>query len=201
MRIKQSGISMIDVLVTIVITLVGLLGLSSLQFKASRATLDSGNRSQAVWVLEDLTNRMRSNLVAIESYATNGELRADPWCGEQAQTIKICSAHHNGSARVSAQACSATEQAQSDLYEVLCGYGVNAANNEIIFSSAADFIANPGISISLDSATGVADINLAWDVRTSGVDASGKTIYALTDSKNPDDSINLRTSISTRIHP
>src|SRR5690554_8157625 len=66
----QRGINMVEVLVTIVIISVGFLGLNSLQLQASRSTLDSGNRSQAVWVLEDLTNGMRANIVGIEHYGT-----------------------------------------------------------------------------------------------------------------------------------
>jgi type IV pilus assembly protein PilV len=40
------GLSLIEVLVTITITSIGLMGLVSLQMQAVRATTDSGNHSQ-----------------------------------------------------------------------------------------------------------------------------------------------------------
>src|SRR5690554_8096247 len=108
---KQRGINMIEVLVTIVITSVGLLGLNSLQLQASRSTLDSGNRSQAVWILEDLTNRMRANLVGIQDYDTDGKKN----CSSLSVSTH-CSSFHNGTNKVmAANSCTATQQAKSDL--------------------------------------------------------------------------------------
>src|SRR5690554_7135901 len=118
----QRGISMVEVFVTIVITSVGLLGLNSLQLQASRSTLDSGNRSQAVWVLEDLTNRMRANIVGIEHYGTGSTAMK---CGGTMPTM--CSSYHDGSNKVLAAAnCGNEEQAKSDLHEVLCGFGARS---------------------------------------------------------------------------
>ena len=190
---KQRGINMIEVLATIIITTVGLLGLNALQLKASRATLDSGNRSQAVWMLEDLTNRMRANLVGINEYDTNGEMS----CGT---APKICSAYHSGANRVSAPSdCSVAEQAASDLHEVLCGYGA-AVNDNITFSSAADFIANPRVDVSVGE-DNVAEIIFSWDVRTSGIDEDGNIVYALPDGTETDETIVLRDRVTARVHP
>lgn len=193
---KQRGITMMEVLVTIIITSVGLLGLNSLQLKANRSTLDSGNRSQAVWVLEDLTNRMRANVTDLAQYDTAGaELKCDT-----ITVPTICSAYHSGSGRVTAPtACAVAEQAESDIYEVLCGYGSSVNSSDVTFSSAANFIANPGLKVAVNS-NNVAEITLSWDVRTSGT-KGGETIYALQDGKNADHNIDLRTSISTRVHP
>ena len=187
---KQRGINMVEVLVTIVITSVGLLGLNSLQLQASRSTLDSGNRSQAVWILEDLTNRMRANLVGIDDYHTGGEMT----CGT---APTICSSYHSGSTKVmAATSCNAQTQAKSDLHEVLCGFGATVSGSEVTFSSAANFIASPSLNVVVD-ANKNAKITLGWDVRTSGQDTSGKAVYAA-------DSANLKTqraSISTEVHP
>lgn len=183
---------MIEVLVTIVITSVGLLGLNSLQLQASRSTLDSGNRSQAVWILEDLTNRMRANLVGIQDYDTGGVKKCD------ATAPTNCSSYHNGTGKVAAaNSCTAADQAASDLHEVLCGFRTSTAgSNDIVFSSAANFIANPELTVVVD-ANNSAEITLSWDVRTSGQDTSGAEIYA-TDSSN----ISVqRASISTEVHP
>lgn len=188
---KQRGINMVEVLVTVVITSVGLLGLNSLQLQASRSTLDSGNRSQAVWILEDLTNRMRANLVGVQDYDTDGVKKC-------VAAPTNCSSYHNGSSKVlAANNCTATQQAKSDLHEVLCGFRTQAAgNDDIIFSSAANFIANPELTVNVDS-NNSAEITLSWDVRTSGQDSSGKAVYTA-DSSDID---KQRNSITTEVRP
>lgn len=189
---KQRGINMVEVLVTIVITSVGLLGLNSLQLQASRSALDSGNRSQAVWVLEDLTNRMRANLIGFSDYDTGGTMQ----CGT---APKLCSSYHTGNNKVTAPTnCTATQQAKSDLYEVLCGLRDQSSDgNDIIFSSAADFIANPSLDVSINNTTNTANITLEWDVRTSGTDSDGNAVY----SASSTDIETQRASISTEVHP
>lgn len=192
--LRLRGISMIEVLVTIVITSVGLLGLNALQLKASRSTLDSGNKSQAVWILEDLTNRMRANVVGLDGYQTAGEVSCDSLAAPA-----VCSSYHTGSNKVLAAAnCSAEQQAKSDIYEVLCGLGASVSNSEVVFGSPADFIVNPSLSIDIKPDK-TAEITLSWDTRTSGQDASGNAVYALED--NGSSEVTLRTAISTRVYP
>ena len=58
---KQSGITLIEVLVTLLITTVGLLGVAALQLSALKTTSDSAQRSQVVWLMQDLIERMRAN--------------------------------------------------------------------------------------------------------------------------------------------
>src|SRR5690554_1070475 len=67
---RHKGFSMIEVLVTIFITVIGLLGISSLQLQSNRAVQDSGNKSQAIWILKDLSNRINANSSALSDYAT-----------------------------------------------------------------------------------------------------------------------------------
>lgn len=188
----QRGVNMVEILVTIAITSVGLLGLNSLQLQASRSTLDSGNRSQAVWILEDLTNRMRANLVGIQDYDTGGVKKCD------ATAPTNCSSYHNGTNKViAATSCTAANQAASDLHEVLCGFRTqSASSNDIIFSSAANFIANPELNVEVDTNNN-ATITLSWDVRTSGQDASGNTVYAAKSKKIK----SQKASITTEVHP
>jgi|SRR5690554_97094 len=188
----QRGINMVEVLVTIVITSVGLLGLNSLQLQASRSTLDSGNRSQAVWVLEDLTNRMRANIVGIEHYGTGSTAMK---CGGTMPTM--CSSYHDGSNKVLAAAnCGNEEQAKSDLHEVLCGFGATVSGSEVTFGSSANYIANPELVVAVDTNKN-AKLTLSWNVRTSGQDASGDAVYA-SNSSNTD---KQRASITTEVHP
>lgn len=57
----QAGFSMIEVLVTIVIIAVGLLGLSGLQAKVSIMEMESYQRAQAMTLLQDMEDRVRAS--------------------------------------------------------------------------------------------------------------------------------------------
>lgn len=67
---RQNGTSMIEVLVTIVILLVGLLGLAGLQARLQTSEMESYQRSQALILLDDMASRLASNRGAATSYVT-----------------------------------------------------------------------------------------------------------------------------------
>lgn len=60
-RAKQSGFSMLEVLVTILIMSVGLLGLAGLTAASMRNNHGAYHRTQAVWLAYDIADRMRAN--------------------------------------------------------------------------------------------------------------------------------------------
>lgn len=69
-RSAMSGISLIEVLVTILIVSFGLLGLAGLQGKATSAELESYQRGQALILLHDMVNRIENNPAQAASYVT-----------------------------------------------------------------------------------------------------------------------------------
>ena len=54
----SSAFTLVEVMVTLAVTTIGLVGLSAMMIEAGRTVQDSGNRSQAIWIVEDLTNRI-----------------------------------------------------------------------------------------------------------------------------------------------
>lgn len=58
---KQAGFSMLEVLVTILIMSVGLLGLAGLTAASMRNNHGAYHRTQAVWLAYDVADRMRAN--------------------------------------------------------------------------------------------------------------------------------------------
>ena len=58
---RQAGITLVEVLVTLLIFTVGLLGLAGLQLKALQGASDSIQRSQATWIINDLADRIYAN--------------------------------------------------------------------------------------------------------------------------------------------
>ena len=58
---KQSGLSMIEVLVSLLILMVGLLGLAGLQTQGLRSEFESYQRVQALNLLQDMVGRISAN--------------------------------------------------------------------------------------------------------------------------------------------
>ncbi len=80
---KNRGFSLIEVLVTIVILAVGLLGLALLQTTSLSNQLEAYHRAQAMLLLEDMANRIRVNSVAAKAGAYPD---GSPVCGSTATT-------------------------------------------------------------------------------------------------------------------
>jgi type IV pilus assembly protein PilV len=71
MRTKeQSGFTMIEVLVTIAILVVGLLGLAAMQTLSTLAELESYQRAQAIVLVRDMADRMSANKAALNDYVS-----------------------------------------------------------------------------------------------------------------------------------
>jgi len=66
----QSGTSMLEVLITIVIMAVGLLGLAALQSQMQKSEVESYQRAQALILLNDMATRIASNRYAVADYVT-----------------------------------------------------------------------------------------------------------------------------------
>lgn len=64
------GVSLIEVLVTMVILAIGLLGLAGLQVRLQSSELESYQRAQALILLEDMANRVSANRANAAAYVT-----------------------------------------------------------------------------------------------------------------------------------
>jgi type IV pilus assembly protein PilV len=71
---SNKGFSLIEVLVTIVILTIGLLGLAGLQFRALTSQMESYQRSQALILLKDMTDRIDNNRANAANYVTTTPL-------------------------------------------------------------------------------------------------------------------------------
>lgn len=84
---SQKGFGLIEVLVTVVILGIGLLGLAGLQVQSLSYNHSAYNRSQATLLAYDIIDRMRANPAAIASYVS-GTPTVDANC----MTITGCNA-------------------------------------------------------------------------------------------------------------
>ncbi|MAR00324.1 MAG: type IV pilus modification protein PilV [Oceanospirillaceae bacterium] len=159
--LKQRGITLIEVGVTLAVTTVGLLGLTAMQLQAVRSGKDSVNRAQATWVANDLINRIRAN--EISDYTTD-----EISCAGMPQTVKACSSYYGADSRVVSDAdCSGDEMATFDIWEALCG--MPSGSNSV---GSAGFLTDPHLTI---SASGGADsehtLTISWVSRTESDNA------------------------------
>src|ERR1700688_1861471 len=73
-RQRQEGTSLVEVLVTMLVVAIGLLGVAGLQAKSSVSEMESLQRSQAVVALVEMTERIGSNRAQAASYVTAGTI-------------------------------------------------------------------------------------------------------------------------------
>jgi type IV pilus assembly protein PilV len=71
---RERGVSLIEVLVTLMILAFGLLGVAGLQAKISLAEMEAYQRSQAVQALTEMTERMSANGAQATSYLNQGTI-------------------------------------------------------------------------------------------------------------------------------
>ncbi len=71
---SQRGVTLLEVLVTILIVTFGLLGLAGLQARIQTAELESYQRVQALVLLQDMVDRLTANRKAAVQYVTTSTL-------------------------------------------------------------------------------------------------------------------------------
>jgi len=70
---RERGVGLIEVLISILVIAIGLLGLAALQGKAQKAELESYERSQALILLQDMASRLRANRNDKGGYTDGGK--------------------------------------------------------------------------------------------------------------------------------
>lgn len=77
---SQNGGALLEVLITIIILAIGLLGLAGLQLRLQGSEMESYQRSQALILLNDMANRITTNRTAASSYVTSTPLGTGITC-------------------------------------------------------------------------------------------------------------------------
>ncbi|MEX6501646.1 type IV pilus modification protein PilV [Pseudomonas zhanjiangensis] len=67
---SQRGVTLIEVLVTIIILSVGLLGIAGLQSRLQTSEMEAYQRAQALMLLNDMANRIATNRANAANYVT-----------------------------------------------------------------------------------------------------------------------------------
>lgn len=103
MSAKRNGFSLIEVMVSLVILTVGLIGIFNLHIVAKRGSFESFQQTQASYYANDIINRMRLNPTQLANYV-NGS----PYSGNPTAVSKNCEG---------AAICSTAEMTNWDIFE------------------------------------------------------------------------------------
>ena len=93
---QQSGFTMLEVLVAIVVLSFGLLGLAGLQADGLRNNTSAYLRSQATLMAYDMLDRMRANMQGVESGDYNNLMSttpSDPGCISTGCSVALMASH------------------------------------------------------------------------------------------------------------
>ena len=105
----QRGFTIIEVLVSIVIFSIGLIGVARLQVVAKQSNYDAVQRVTATAIAQDLIARMRSNADQLGAYITNSGTRTITYADNTSEPSPVCDGNN---------ACTAAQLAAHDLWEI-----------------------------------------------------------------------------------
>lgn len=141
----QTGSSLIEVLIALLVFSVGMLGLAALQLNALQGASDSSQRSQTTWIMQDLAERFRAN----NNDGPAATYAAGPNCA--ALPANMCADHFNPAlgSKVQAANCTGGQMAAFDRWEAQCSYAAVAAFNTI----DGRFTSRDSVSVPIDGLT------------------------------------------------
>lgn len=151
-RNRQKGFALIEVLVSLLIFALGVLGVAGMQGQAIRVTHDSSQRSQATWLAHEATERIKVNPGGLDSGVYQSEA--------QTASSNIVSYCGSPPSTCIGTTCSVDDMARYDVFELMCDT-TGLINQQItIACSAAPCVEGSNV-----------DISVSWDSRgaTAGV--------------------------------
>ncbi|WP_414828002.1 type IV pilus modification PilV family protein [Alteromonas sp. H39] len=186
-RNKQQGVGLIEILVTLLIMTVGLLGVAALQFTGSFANKDAINRTQAELVAEQVAERLRAaarpasqgdGIVAANAYfLTDNYNFSGLSCSGSNPYRCHCLSLPAAIPNCETDTCDENEMASYDGWALSCA-SVQTNPNMSLDVSCSD---NNGADADLCSAGSRIQITVTWPVSNSA-----NQQYALNERCSPD---------------
>ena len=73
----QQGVSLVESMIALLVISIGLLGIAALQITSMKQNNSALHHSQAVWIASNMSERIRANFGAFDSYAAAGGIDTD----------------------------------------------------------------------------------------------------------------------------
>ncbi|WP_412972514.1 type IV pilus modification PilV family protein [Glaciecola sp. MF2-115] len=171
--LSQRGLGMIEVLVTLFILSIGLLGVASLQFVGSFSNADALNRTQAVFVAQQFSERLSAN--ALSSDVTDGFVVDNAYFDEDLYNFANltcsttgaspydchCKAHPSAIANCQTGDCDSAELAEFDAYQMSCAAVRNNPNAKISLTCTDKDLGDTDLC----TAGSIHEVIVTWPVR------------------------------------
>jgi len=153
---RQSGFSLIEVMVAALILSTAILGVAGLQMLGMKGTQQSFMKSQAMGVVQNMTERMRANQAGVIA----GNYTLDSAAFDCTATMPSCHTTN----------CNVAQMALYDKFNLVCGYQVGSSprTGGVKFVSANDnaSLVNGTLNVAcVNCATGDVRITVGWDER------------------------------------
>lgn len=146
LRPRQSGATLIEVLVSILILMFGLLGLVGVMVQSQRAQLESFQREQALLLAQDMVQRMQANKAVASCYVLAS------WLGEENTSIPAASTCTSGTATQASR----FNADMAEWYAQLKGAGEQSGGGN---AGGVPFARG---CITQDTTTGIYQVSVAW---------------------------------------
>jgi len=160
---KQAGLNLIEVLIAALVLSVSMLGLAGLQLATLKSAQNTTAQQHATMLASNLLERMRSNRDAAKA---GGYVVTGATCADRNRTTADCKT----------STCNATELADYDLTEVLCGvYSATATDKT---GGVSEQLVDSALTVACGSGgcTNVIDITVDWKERVAQRDRADSTV-------------------------
>jgi type IV pilus assembly protein PilV len=159
---RATGFTMIEVLVSLLIIVLGLLGLAGLQTRLQQAEFESYQRAQALVLLYDIVDRINYNRATASCFAITTNANGTPYYGTGSAALPAC-----GASIVAHQAMANAAMAEWDTTlkgaaETKGGVAVGAmlgARGCVNYDATTELVDPLGASL---SGTGIYTVVVAW---------------------------------------
>ena len=117
----QRGVSLIEVMISLFVFGIGVLGFAALQSRAVQATFDNSQRDQVVWLTQSLIDRIRGNPGAAGKYAALLTAYNSGKCPSASAQPRQCTDSTTlDSNNQCTDCCSAEQMAEFDVSDLYC---------------------------------------------------------------------------------
>jgi len=164
---KRSGFTLVEVMVSIVIFSIGLIGIARLQVVAKQSNHDAVQRVAATALAQDVLSRMRANHTELGTYVSNAGLTTLGGGTINTEPSPSCGS--------SGTACSTTELADHDLWEF--EQAVDGIAEQDANGNSLGGLISPTVCISGPAAgsSGVYTVAVAWRGKASLTNSTRST--------------------------
>lgn len=174
---RQQGVTLVELLVSVFVFAIGVLGFTALQTRSLQANYDNVQREAVTWMADSLVGRIRSNPGALASYET--QLSDFDECPVDPGNNCIQDQGQPGTGAF----CNAQDIAAFDVWDALCNMGDPDADPPVISNTSGfDTINNLNIDMTCSAggcpAGSSVTLVFSWCAKSFEVEADGAAASA-----------------------